>query len=96
MLVMISMHTVKLICHFINSLTLGLLILIHLTTSASLNCFLSALTGESGTAVTITEKSLEGLELKRFKKGWQENAFNQYVSDIVSVHRSLPDFRDKE
>lgn len=52
--------------------------------------------GESGSAVTITEKSLEGMELKKFKKGWQENAFNQYVSDVVSVHRSLPDFRDKE
>ncbi|XP_052741509.1 putative polypeptide N-acetylgalactosaminyltransferase 9 [Bicyclus anynana] len=29
------------------------------------------------------------------KKGWQDNAFNQFVSDLISVDRALPDFRDE-
>lgn len=27
-------------------------------------------------------------------EGWKKNAFNQYVSDMISVHRTLPDPRD--
>jgi polypeptide N-acetylgalactosaminyltransferase len=27
------------------------------------------------------------------EEGWQKNAFNQYVSDLISLHRSLPDLR---
>ncbi|XP_055856085.1 putative polypeptide N-acetylgalactosaminyltransferase 9 [Episyrphus balteatus] len=29
-----------------------------------------------------------------FDKGWEKNAFNQYASDLISLHRSLPDIRD--
>ncbi|KAL1137898.1 hypothetical protein AAG570_009593, partial [Ranatra chinensis] len=31
---------------------------------------------------------------KLVDEGWQKNAFNQYVSDLISLHRSLPDPRD--
>ncbi|XP_049777503.1 putative polypeptide N-acetylgalactosaminyltransferase 9 isoform X1 [Schistocerca cancellata] len=31
---------------------------------------------------------------KRVDEGWQNNAFNQYVSDLISVRRKLPDPRD--
>lgn len=27
-------------------------------------------------------------------QGWKDHAFNEYVSDLISVHRSLPDNRD--
>ncbi|KAG8172473.1 hypothetical protein JTE90_021682, partial [Oedothorax gibbosus] len=29
------------------------------------------------------------------KEGWENNAFNQYVSDIISLHRTLPDVRSR-
>ncbi len=29
-----------------------------------------------------------------FALGYEKNSFNQYVSDMLSVHRSLPDMRD--
>ena len=28
-------------------------------------------------------------------EGWSKNAFNQYVSDLISLHRTLPDPRDE-
>ncbi len=52
--------------------------------------------GELGKAVIIDKNSLSPTELKKFDKGWNDNAFNQYVSDMISTHRSLPDFRDPE
>ena len=32
---------------------------------------------------------------KLIDDGWSNNAFNQYVSDLISLHRTLPDPRDE-
>ena len=47
--------------------------------------------GEMGKPVKIEDP---GKEIKKkIDKGWTDNAFNQYVSDMISVHRTLPDPR---
>lgn len=48
--------------------------------------------GEMGKPVKIDkpEKDIK----KKIDDGWRDNAFNQYVSDLISVHRTLPDPRD--
>ncbi|OQR75938.1 putative polypeptide N-acetylgalactosaminyltransferase 9-like, partial [Tropilaelaps mercedesae] len=48
--------------------------------------------GEGGVAV-IVPNNLTGEAKKRYDNGWQNNAFNQYASDLISLHRSLPDMR---
>lgn len=48
--------------------------------------------GEMGKPVKIENPDKE--TKKKIDDGWQNNAFNQYVSDTISVHRSLPDPRD--
>ena len=48
--------------------------------------------GEMGRPVKIENPDKETKEM--IDKGWKDNAFNQYVSDMISVHRSLPDPRD--
>jgi polypeptide N-acetylgalactosaminyltransferase len=35
-------------------------------------------------------------EKKRYDDGFQNNAFNQYASDMISIHRSLPPTADEE
>ncbi|XP_059171538.1 polypeptide N-acetylgalactosaminyltransferase 5-like [Physella acuta] len=52
--------------------------------------------GENGKGVTIEKEKLSEVERKKFDEGWKNNAYNQYVSDMMSLHRSLPDVRDKE
>ena len=49
-----------------------------------------------GKAVTIDKDKLSPEERLKFDKGWTDNAYNQYVSDMISLHRSLPDIRDQE
>ncbi|KAK0078121.1 hypothetical protein PV325_003020 [Microctonus aethiopoides] len=50
--------------------------------------------GEMGRPVILpTNYSVEVKKL--IDDGWLNNAFNQYVSDLISVHRSLPDPRDE-
>ncbi|GAU99028.1 hypothetical protein RvY_10088 [Ramazzottius varieornatus] len=50
--------------------------------------------GELGKAVDIKKDELGPKEKKLYDDGWQNNAFNQYASDMISIHRSLPDVRD--
>lgn len=52
--------------------------------------------GENGAGVQIDKEQLSPEERKIYDDGWQNNAFNQYVSDQISLHRSLPDVRDTE
>ncbi|XP_075168693.1 polypeptide N-acetylgalactosaminyltransferase 9 isoform X2 [Haematobia irritans] len=49
--------------------------------------------GEMGKPVTLPLNMTEEMK-KAVDDGWQKNAFNQYVSDMISVHRTLPDPRD--
>jgi len=52
--------------------------------------------GALGGAVEIAKESLSPEDRKSFDDGWQNNAFNQFASDKISVHRSLADVRDTE
>ncbi|GFW15910.1 polypeptide N-acetylgalactosaminyltransferase [Trichonephila clavipes] len=49
--------------------------------------------GEFGKPVVLTNLTEEQQQL--VKDGWENNAFNQYISDIISVHRHLPDVRPR-
>ncbi|KAH8253828.1 hypothetical protein KR032_007073 [Drosophila birchii] len=49
--------------------------------------------GEMGKPVKLPKEISEEMK-KAVDDGWTKNAFNQYVSDLISVHRSLPDPRD--
>ena len=44
--------------------------------------------------VKIDKEKLNPEEKKKYDKGWENNAFNEYLSDMISVHRSLADIRD--
>ncbi len=50
--------------------------------------------GEMGKAVVLPKTGLTADQKKLIDDGWQRNAFNQYVSDMISVHRTLADPRD--
>jgi len=52
--------------------------------------------GEMGNAVRINKDQLTEEERKKYDDGWQNHAFNQYVSDMISFRRNLADVRDPE
>lgn len=50
--------------------------------------------GEMGKPVVLPANLTA--DVKRLvDEGWKNNAFNQYASDLISLHRSLPDPRDE-
>ena len=49
--------------------------------------------GEMGKPVVLPTNMTAEMK-KAVDDGWTNNAFNQYVSDLISVHRTLPDPRD--
>lgn len=49
--------------------------------------------GEKGLAFVVNRNNLSKEEQIKYDKGWEDNAFNQYASDLISVRRYLPDFR---
>ncbi|KAI9582926.1 hypothetical protein GQX74_012143 [Glossina fuscipes] len=49
--------------------------------------------GEMGKPVILPTNMTEEMK-KAVDDGWTRNAFNQYVSDMISIHRTLPDPRD--
>jgi hypothetical protein len=50
--------------------------------------------GEMGKGFDVDKTKLTPDELRKYDEGFQKNAFNGYVSDLISIHRSLPDVRD--
>ena len=51
--------------------------------------------GEMGKAVEIDKLKLLPSELQKYEDCLAKNAFNAYASDLISIHRSLPDVRDE-
>lgn len=52
------------------------------------------LPGEMGKAVTVPA-NLSYADKKLIDEGWKNNNFNEYISDLISVQRSLPDHRSQ-
>lgn len=50
--------------------------------------------GELGKPVVLPKNISEDTK-QAVSEGWKKNAFNQYVSDLISIKRKLPDPRDE-
>ena len=49
--------------------------------------------GEMGKPYKVDKEKADNETKARIEKGWENFAYNEYVSDLISVHRSLPDLR---
>ena len=45
-------------------------------------------------AVEVDPTRLSEEQRRRMKEGKQQHSFNEFVSDLISLRRSLPDARD--
>ena len=52
--------------------------------------------GEGGTPVQIDPNLLLPDEKILYKKGYETHSFNEYVSNLISVQRTVPDFKPYE
>ena len=52
--------------------------------------------GEQGKAVMINSEELTDQEKEEYDKGFKEHAFNIFVSDKISLDRTLAEVRIKE
>lgn len=52
--------------------------------------------GEEGRAVKVNKNDLNAKEKAAYDEGWKKNAFNEYASNKISIHRSLPKVADKD
>lgn len=50
--------------------------------------------GEFGNPVHIDRRKLSPEQQKRYDELFKRNSFNQYASDMISIHRRLPDIRN--
>ncbi|GAA28182.2 polypeptide N-acetylgalactosaminyltransferase [Clonorchis sinensis] len=50
--------------------------------------------GEGAVPYLVNRSALSVEEQAKYDKGFQDNAFNQYASDRISVRRYIPDFRN--
>lgn len=50
--------------------------------------------GSNGTAV-ILKYNIKGSIRALVSKGWEDHAFNEFVSDLIPLNRTLADVRDR-
>ena len=56
--------------------------------------FCDSFVGELGKAVKINRDELSPDDRKKYDDGFQSHSFNEFASDMVSLHRQLRDVRD--
>ena len=52
--------------------------------------------GEGGAAVGIDPNLLSPDEKILYQKGYETHSFNEYASNLISVQRTVPDFKPYE
>ena len=52
--------------------------------------------GENGKPVNVSKNSLNEEEKEEYEMGWKNNAFNEYLSNRISLDRTLEDPRDEK